>query len=970
MQPGNAGIVKDRTKPNPDSPVLPKDDTQHNAELRQAFLKHLPRRIEMVQKRAQRLAKGAWDINLLGVLAQETQALTGACGKYGLIEASERLYNLELLLTDLLCDSAVPEPSTRLRLEDLAAHLISTAEAARPTMAVATDFVLEPAASTLPFPNRLVIPAEFWRRFSQSEVELLSSTSPGAGTQPPPPLQVSLASTQRENRFDSFDPGALSLDVDMKIATTKPETWHDPLGEPLVARTPESTGGPVPVGPAPAAASAPAPPPKSAGPAPYAPASAEDVPAPAVPAAAGDPARVHRAYVLAEPGPFAREVTTKLIGLGLAVDRIDNIEELKETLGSLAPDLVVIEELFANDLEHLGEFIRRIRPRLTHRMVLCAVLPNIDLAVRLKAMRAGIDVVLPMPVSAAEVALRAHEAVLGEQGEHYRIMIVEDDRSQALFAESVLRKAGMETCAVTDPLDTIASLEKFRPDLILMDLYMPGIDGMELTAIIREREDFISTPIVFLSGEQDSEKHFEALSAGGDDFLAKPIRPKHLISAVTNRARRARSLNRRRVNATPRDAETGLYDRAYALDQLGELFGHDDLIGAVAFVELDRSAALREQYGVAGLDTLIAQLSSSIVGSLTEGDFAARYGDASLLVVATRRRDQELAGLANGWRSRISAGLFELNGAVVPLQVSIGISGLTPELADPAAVINAAERAMIQARQPASKERVRIWRPEASPRNDEEQLLDALHRALRLEDFQMLFQPIVALSATGQELYEVLLRLRTDDGKLLSAPQFLPVAVKHGLSADIDRFTLSRSLSIIDERRRQGRSLKLFVNQSAASMLDPARAPWVKQMLDTRKLPGDSLTLEFALPDVLAQLRAAIPFFQAMRGTGVKLALDQFESNLTALQLLGYLPIDYLKLSPKYLGALGIHGSAEELRALVAAAHDGGRAVIAARVENAQTAASLWSAGVDLIQGNFVQQPGAELGFDFNASTV
>lgn len=951
--------------------MLPKDDTQHHAELRQAFLKHLPRRIELVQKRAQRLAKGAWDINLLGVLAQETQALTGACGKYGLIEASERLYNLELLLTDLLCDSAVPEQQTRLRLEDLAAQLISSAEPARPTDASATDFVLEPLASALPYPNRLTIPPEFWRRFGSREVEMLTSQGPGAGIQPPPALQVSLAATQRETRFDSFDPDALSIEVDMKIAQSKGDLYLDPFAAP----GPQTAPAPAPVttpalapAPAPAVAIAATPAtPQPAGPAPYAPAAAE---APDAPARASDPGRAQRAYVLAEPGPFAREVATRLLGLGLAVDRIDNIEELKETLAALAPDLVVIEELFAGELEHLGEFIRRIRPRLTHRMVLCAVLPSIDLAVRLKALRAGIDLVLPMPVTPAEVAVRAHEAVLGEQAEHFRIMIVEDDRSQALFAESVLRKAGMETCAVTDPLETIASLERFKPDLILMDLYMPGIDGMELTAIIREREDFISTPIVFLSGEQDSEKHFEALSAGGDDFLAKPIRPKHLISAVTNRARRARSLNRRRVQATPRDAETGLYDRAYALDQLGELFGADELLGAVAFIELDRSATLREQHGVAGLDTLIAQLSSSVVGSLGEGDYAARYGDASLLVVASRQRDTGLAELAQGWRSKVSAGLFELGGKVVPLQISIGVCGLAPELADPAAVINAAERAMIQARQPSSKDRVRIWRPEASPRNEEDQLLDALQRALRLEDFQLLFQPIVALSATGQELYEVLLRLRTDDGKLLSAPQFLPTALKHNLAADIDRFALSRALSIIDERRRQGRSIRLFVNQSTASMLDPARSAWIRQMLDTRRLPADSLTLEFALSDVLAQLRAAIPYFQAMRGIGVKLALDQFESNLTALQLLGYLPVDYLKLSHRYLGSSGINGSAEELRALVAAAHDGGRAVIAARVENAPTAAALWSAGVDLIQGNFVQQPGAELGFDFNASTV
>ena len=251
--------------PPKSEPVLPKDDTQHNAELRQAFLKHLPRRIELVQKRAMRLARGAWDINLLGVLAQETQSLTGACGKYGLIEASEKLYNLELLLTDLLCDSAVPEAATRLRLEDLSGMLISSAEPAKPSIATVSDFVLEPAASSLPYPNRLPIPADFWRQFSAREVETLTSAGPLAGVQPPQSLQLGASASLRETRFDSFDSDALTLDVDLHLQKST-TGYHDPFAEALVANpmpvaTPPSQVSPaasVPLSAGPSAPSLPA----------------------------------------------------------------------------------------------------------------------------------------------------------------------------------------------------------------------------------------------------------------------------------------------------------------------------------------------------------------------------------------------------------------------------------------------------------------------------------------------------------------------------------------------------------------------------------------------------------------------------------------------------------------------------------------------------------------------------------------
>ena len=63
------------------------------------------------------------------------------------------------------------------------------------------------------------------------------------------------------------------------------------------------------------------------------------------------------------------------------------------------------------------------------------------------------------------------------------------------------------------------SLGEFKPDLILMDIYMPEVNGIELTTIIRDHQEFVTTPIVFLSGEQNADKQLDALSVGGDDFI-------------------------------------------------------------------------------------------------------------------------------------------------------------------------------------------------------------------------------------------------------------------------------------------------------------------------------------------------------------------------------------------------------------------------------------------------------------------
>src|SRR3546814_2355345 len=90
--------------------------------------------------------------------------------------------------------------------------------------------------------------------------------------------------------------------------------------------------------------------------------------------------------------------------------------------------------------------------------------------------------------------------------------------------------------------EVMATMEQFRPDLVLTDLHMPGLDGAEITALIRAHAAFAHTPIVFLTGDPDPETQFEVLQVGADDFLTKPVRPRHLIAAVESRVRRARTL--------------------------------------------------------------------------------------------------------------------------------------------------------------------------------------------------------------------------------------------------------------------------------------------------------------------------------------------------------------------------------------------------------------------------------------------
>ena len=922
--------------------MLPKDESQQNAELRQAFLKHLPRRIEAVRKRGHRVCRGIWDVNTVTLLFQDVQGLAGASGRYGLLEASERLFQIERLIEPLIRQLRMPTDEDRAAIEAQLGTLDAIVDPPAPMVRSVRDFVVAaPERSGYAHgPGVLSPPDEYWRRFSHRSVAMLTSESHG---QQPPATRLARAPGE-----SSASAGAGAAGQDEKLVNAVSVFALDTLHSEASTNYAETRASYTEVR------------------APVAPVIAEA--APQVEKASTRP-RTGRIFYLSDIAPFGRELTQSLGQLGYAVDRLENPEELKEMLGSLAPDLIVIDSAFFDQIEHLGEFVKRVRQRVSGKLPLLAFSELNDLNSRLKAMRAGVDTLISLPMPSHEASLRVRELVEVDNEDPFRVMIVEDDRSQAMFAESVLRKAGMETMAVTDPLDTLERLEQFRPDLVLMDLYMPNISGMELTAIIRERDEFINTPIVFLSGEQDSEKHFEALSAGGDDFLAKPIRPKFLISAVNNRARRARQLARKRV-LDPKDSTTGLYHRTYVIDRLNELLGHDDRSqqnGGVMFIEVEGAQKLREQKGLVVYEPVMRQVGATIASFARPDELAARYGDSTFLLLSPVRDLGELEALARQITTRLSTELVEVEQHSVTVAARVGIAGFTPQIADAADMLNAAERACSRARTQAGAS-VIVYQPEALAVGGG--LVDAIRRALDEDGLQLLFQPIVSLHSTGEEQYEVLLRLRGDSGEIIGAQQIIETARGANLVSAIDRWCLGKCLRVIEERKRQGRPVRLFVNQSVESILDPDRVPWLKQSLETRRVAPDSLALELRLSDVLARMREALTFFEAVRKIGVRVVVDEYDGGLTSLQLLSVVSIDYLKLSDKYTRGNSVSAHADELRTLVRAAHDGGRHVIAPKVETAQSAASLWTMGIDLIQGNFVQQPGSELGFDFSASAL
>lgn len=567
----------------------------------------------------------------------------------------------------------------------------------------------------------------------------------------------------------------------------------------------------------------------------------------------------------------------------------------------------------------------------------------------------------PVPGNDAGGAAPAASSRTGDTQESpYRVLIVEDDRGQALFAQSVLHGAGMQAEVQMQSDGVLDAMERFKPDLVLMDLHMPGRDGMNLTMLIRQQPEYLHLPIVFLTGDPDPERQFEVLESGADDFLNKPIRPRHLIAAVSNRIQRARqrvapSLARATINT-----ETGLPTRTYLLQQVGAAV-QSASGGGLFFIEVGSALSLRERYGYAAFEQLMNQAGRRLA-EVAAPHPVARLNDNSFLSLAASLDESALETQAARLRDGLTLNPFPIGaGETLNLRSSIGYTPLSIGFADAGSALEATERAVLQARLKGNN--LAGYTPtqvtEDAPK-------------ISLEDgrFELAYQPIVAVAGSDQAQYQVLLRMRQPDGSLLPASQVIPAAESAGGIAQIDHWVLEHALYVLAERQSQGPSLRLFVSQSPRTLARESHAQWLLDTLAERGIEGTSLVIDLRMADALIHTVTLRDFCHQLMPSGVQFCLSQFEPGREADALLTQLPLGYLRVASRYAGAHTDPKLRDELRGIIDQAHRAGLQVIGQQIEDPQAAAAMWMGGVDFIQGNLVQAVGSELGFDFHNAVL
>jgi diguanylate cyclase (GGDEF)-like protein len=657
------------------------------------------------------------------------------------------------------------------------------------------------------------------------------------------------------------------------------------------------------------------------------------------------------------------------------VQTLEDAEELFEILqtdprgaGALISHIEWLEELYPADRQQ----------GLWHQsgglpgLPVAFISDSNDLQTRLAAMRTESKIYWTDPIDPLVVADRMRTLTAPESHSAYRVLIVEDDPAQADFAAAILKKAHFACRSVLDPLQVMDVLNEFRPDLILMDLYMPGASGSEMTAVIREQSEYVDTPIVFLSGEQDLDKQLKALSFGGEDFLAKPIAPKHLISTVTNRIRRAQQLTHCLGRFDRHEDESGLLSRGYLLERIDALLGSqsfDCRCPAVLYLDIDNAEEIIRLVGIGGMDVVLAEIGAHLSLSLQPKDLLSRFGDNSIGLFTCRDSVQDLEALSRRLCREVAERIIEVDDHTLGVTLSIGVLLIDEPHQDARSLMSRAKLASVTAHR-AGGNQFYIQLPE-EPREmtgkTANSITGIIKQAIEKGYFEIFFQPIVALkgSQSDRALYQTLIRLQEPEGKLLMAGEFIPTAEQIGLIDRIDHWTTRSALSIIDEQVKQGKRLHLFVSQSANLLENMERLSWLREKHHSGLIHEHSLTFEFRLSEVAKQLKSAKICFEMLHDMGIGTLLTGVDHSVESQRTLNHLKVSFIKLHPKLLQQpdQGLKGLMDLTRSL-------GIETIATQVEDPRSIALLWSSGTDYVQGFFVQRPENNLIYDFNESIL
>lgn len=431
---------------------------------------------------------------------------------------------------------------------------------------------------------------------------------------------------------------------------------------------------------------------------------------------------------------------------------------------------------------------------------------------------------------------------------------------------------------------------------------------------------------------------------------------------VTSRVSRA---NAKIAHLASHDDLTGLANRREFEAQLAravETASTSSKTFGLMYLDMDRFKIVNDTCGHHAGDKLLVELTEMIHGRLRKTDLFARIGGDEFAIIARATTFESIALLADDIRSLVNEFVFTYANQHFKVSLSIGLIPLRGDITDLQTLLTNVDSACYIAKQ-SGRNRVHV-----AHRNDADiskyksdiASMQFIRQAVAEDRLKLYFQPVYKITSTGTSLEhcEILLRILSESGEVLSPAEFIPLAEKYNLMHEIDRWVLVHVLEWVKQHKGDYELPRLLINLSGLSFIDNEFLDFTFQQLQQEGIDPKRLAFEITETAAVDNLDLARNFMHRIKSLGCRFALDDFGSGFSTFAYLKNLPIDYLKIDGSLVRNLETDKTDREMvRAINQIGHTVGAKTIAEFVENEDILDILRDIGVNYAQGFGLQKP-------------
>ena len=460
---------------------------------------------------------------------------------------------------------------------------------------------------------------------------------------------------------------------------------------------------------------------------------------------------------------------------------------------------------------------------------------------------------------------------------------------------------------------------------------------------------------------------------GEMEFSPASIEGEPCIQVIIRNQTNSKELEEKLAMMSQKDSVTGLYNRQYFLETLEkatQAAQAGKLNACVLLVHIDNYSDIKNSAGVVNSDKYLAQLGKKFEETTGDKDILAHFEGNIFSVIGMNQSGTSVEAYARKIQKASEDFIANIGDQSLNSTCSIGASLIDSNAPDSGEILLRAERAIAEAEKTGANKLV-IYQPKEGEKTQKEidaQIVSDLKEAITSNRIILHYQPVISLHGDTDERYEVFVRLIDKDGNVVMPNDFLPAAERTGMSLAIDRCVLLNSITTLVQRWKQGKRTLFFVKLSATSLKDSNLMNWLKEQLKKYNVPKDSLIFEVKENVAVTSLKYTAEIAKSLKNLNCGFLIDDFGSGGNPFELLKHIPADYLKLESSFMENLSESAENQEaVRKLAEGALEANKLTIAQHVQDATSLSVLWGMGINFIQGNFLQEPSADLDYDFTS---